>query len=79
MLVFIQIPVDINIEIELYLILHFDHTQLFIIVRTLNVKEQILRLAGNPHIFIGQLPLMLNFEVKLFIQCLIKILMHRIK
>jgi hypothetical protein len=78
MLVFIQIPVDINIEIELYLILHFDHTQLFIIVRALNVKEQILRFASNPHIFISQLPLMLNFEVKLFIQRLIKILMHRI-
>ena len=67
MLVLEQVPVDVDFEIELYPILHFDDAELLIVVCALDEEEQIVWLLGDPHVLAYQLAFVFHFEVELFV------------
>ena len=77
--VFVEVSVQINLKIKIYSVLQLHRSCVLVISCALEIKEQVLRLLHNPHIFIDNNSLIIHFIVELFIQAFVEIPMDRVQ
>lgn len=74
-----EVAVNIYLKVELDAVLHFDDSQLLVVVGSLDEEEQVIGLTSYPNILTNLLALVLHLEVELLVQGLVEAVMHWIQ